>query len=126
MRKLNCSEEKSWLGLIEKYKQNPTELNMNERFICEELMESIRGGDEAEIQETVAYLMQEIVREGEVNVKGSHFYLGDYRLMDGDEIEFIIDGSWCRTMLITVDNEDYLDLFGLKAGKDKVYARMRG
>lgn len=126
MRELNCSEEKRWLGLIEKYKQNPTELNMNERFICEELIESLRGDDEAEIQETVAYLMQEIVREGKVNVKGSHFYLGDYRLMDGDEIEFIIDGSWCRTMLITVDNEDYLDLFGLKAGKDKVYARMRG
>ena len=102
---------------------DPADRGMEEEFIFVELTECY--GDEAELLDTVSYLSKEIWLEGEVTVKGAHFYLGDHRLMDNEDFEFEIDGTWCRSRVLTIMNEDYIELFGLRPGKDKIRARMR-
>ena len=103
---------------------DPADHGMEERFIYVELTECHH--DEQELRETVEYLSKPICREGELTIQGSHYYLGNHRLMNNEEFEFVIDGTWCRSWVITVQNEDHIELFGLSPKKDHVWARMRG
>lgn len=103
---------------------NPADYGMEERFIYVELMECHH--DEHELRETVEYLSKPVCREGELTVQGSHYYLDDHRLMCDEEFEFVIDGTWCRSSVITIRNEDHIELFGLSSETDRVWARMRG
>lgn len=102
---------------------DPEKRDMEQDFIYVELIEC--QGEEEELYETVEYLMKDIWIEGEITIKGAHFYLGDHRLTEYEEFEFEIDGTWCRSKVLTIRNEDYIELFGLKPGKDTIKARMR-
>lgn len=102
---------------------DPADRGMEEEFIFVELTECY--GDEVELLDTIEYLLKEIWIEGEIEVKGAHYYLGNHRLMDNEDFEFEIDGTWCRSKVLTIMNEDYIELFGLRPGKDKIRARMR-
>lgn len=102
---------------------DPADRGMEEEFVFVEFTECY--GNEKELVDTVEYLLKEIWLEGEITVKGAHYYLGDHRLMDDEDFEFEIDGTWCRSKVLTIMNEDYIELFGLRPGKDKIWARMR-
>lgn len=108
---------------IKVLEMQPEERGMEENFIYVEL--AVCDGDEKELRETVDYLLRPIFRYGDITVYDNNFYLGGHRLMCEEEFEFVYDGEWFRSSVITIRNKEQLELFELKPGRDRVRARMR-
>jgi len=103
--------------------ESEEELSLDEKFFFKELI-SLYGSFN-EILEEMDYLCKEVVAEGELNVRKGYYYIGDYKIDKSCDIEFILDGEWVRSYLSIISNESYLDLYGLKIGKDIIKARIR-
>jgi len=114
-----CGEE--ILSILSEEKEK--ELSLDEKYILKELTNL--QGSFSEIAEEMEYLCQDIIAEGELNIRGKYYYIDNYKIDRSSEIEFILDGEWVRSLVTVSLNESYLDLFGLKIGEDVIKSRIR-
>lgn len=105
------------------YKKEKSELNMDERFIYDELLGVLDIA--TELEGVVKYLNGEIVTEGMLRASSGRLFIGEYQIEHYDNVEFILDGDWVRTDISKVNGEYYIDLYGKRLNKDEIYARIR-
>lgn len=112
--------------LSEKYdfcKKEKPELDMDERFIYDELLGVLDIA--SELEGVVKYLNGEIVTEGMLHASSGRLFIDKYQIEYCDNVEFILDGDWVRTDISKVNGEYYIDLYGKRLNKDEIYARVR-
>lgn len=112
--------------LTEKYNscnKERSELNMEERFIYDELLGILDIA--SEIEDAIRYLNSKVIVEGVLRSSSGRLFVGEHQIEDSDNIEFILDGDWVKTDVNKVNGEYYIELYGKKLNKDELYARVR-
>lgn len=73
----------------------------------------------------LVYYSRKVIKEGEINIKGNKFYLNDFELNGGDELEFYDGKEWLRTVVFEIGGEYYLDCRPLSVKRDRIKGRVR-